>query len=58
MTIREFIQKIIEEAPDLDGTVYINSAIDDIECKSYSIVNISSQGSNDSVSIELEDWHP
>ena len=58
MNIRELIQTLILESPDLDATIYISKKLDDIESKSYSIVNISSKGSNDGVFIEIEDWHP
>lgn len=56
MTVRDFIQKILLESPDLDATVYICKSIDDIECKSYIINNITNGGSNDSLTIEIEDW--
>ena len=56
MTVRDFIQKILLESPDLDATVYIHKQIDDIECKSYVIDNITSGGSNDSLTIKIKDW--
>ena len=55
MTVRDFIQKILLESPDLDATVYIHKQIDDIECKSYVIDNITSGGSNDSLTIKIKD---
>lgn len=54
MTVRDFIQIILIEAPRLDAEVLITMPIDDIECESYIIENITSDGSNDSLSIYLE----
>ena len=56
MTVRDFVQKILLESPDLDATVYIHKQIDDIECKSYVVNNITIEGSNDSLIIKIEDW--
>ena len=58
MTVRDLIQTILFESPDLDATVYIGKQIDEIEVKSYEIENISSEGSNDSLVITIKDWHP
>ena len=56
MTVRDFIQTILIEAPDLDADVYIGMQINDIDYESYTIESISSDGSNDSISINLTDW--
>lgn len=56
MTVRDFIQAILTEAPDLDADVYIGMQVNDIDYESYTIESISSEGSNDSISINLTDW--
>ena len=58
MTVRDLVQAILLESPDLDATVYIGKHINEIEIKSYEIENISSEGSNDSLDITIKDWHP
>ena len=58
MTVRDLIQAILLESPDLDATVYIGKQINEFEVKSYEIENISSEGSNDSLVITIKDWHP
>lgn len=58
MTVRDLVQTILLESPDLDATVYVGKQIDEIEVKSYEIENISSEGSNDSLVITIKDWHP
>lgn len=55
MTVRELVQKILEEAPDLDADVYISKAINEIESKSYKIKSIEEAG-NDGLYIQLKDW--
>ena len=57
MTVRELMQRLLLEAPDLNADVYINKKLDDIEYKDYSVVEIASHGSSDAIFIELEDWH-
>ena len=57
MTVRELVQTLLLEAPDLDAEIYISKKLDDIESKSYNIVSISNEGSNDGVFIEIKDWH-
>lgn len=54
MTIRELVQKLLSEAPDLDADVYINEPINDIENKEFIITAIDNGGSDDSVSIILK----
>jgi len=56
MTVRELIQKLIMESPDLDSTVYISKQLDEIEVKSYTIENISDDGCNDSITIMIKDY--
>ena len=53
MTVRELIQKLLSEAPDLDADIYIDSEVEEEVMHSHRILNISSQGSNDSVVIEI-----
>lgn len=54
MTIRELIQTLIIESPDLDADIFISSQKDEIETDNYSIINISSYGNKDSVFIEIK----
>jgi len=54
MTVREFIKKVLEEAPDLDANVYVNQPVNDIESESYVITGITNNGNNDEVTIEIE----
>lgn len=56
MTVREFIQTILLEAPSLDAEMYVSKEIDNIESKSYTIIGIDSGGNNDSLTIYLEDY--
>lgn len=58
MTVRDLVQTILLESPDLDATVYIGKQINEVEVKSYEIENISNEGSNDSLVITIKDWHP
>ena len=58
MTVRELIQALLLEAPDLDADIYINSeyinsGLDETEIRNHGILSISSHGSNDSVVIEI-----
>ena len=59
MTAREFIQKLIEECPNLDRTtIYIQKFVDkEPDPKDYVIKDISNGGTNDAIFIEIEDWH-
>lgn len=56
MTAREFIKKILEEAPDLDADIYISQPVDDIESESFTITNITNGGSNDAVDIVIRPY--
>lgn len=56
MTVRELIQTILVNTPDLDAEVYIGKPLGngiDVQC--YTIKEIYEQ-SNDSLHIDLEDW--
>lgn len=54
MTVRDFIKQILEEAPDLDAIIYINTPVDDIEVQGFSITEITSEGNNDSLTIKIQ----
>ena len=54
MTVRELIQTLIIESPNLDADVFISSQKNEIETEGYSIINISSYGANDGIFIEIE----
>lgn len=54
MTVREFIQTLILESPNLDVDVYIVSKKNEVEKDNYKIINISSYGNNDSIFIDIE----
>lgn len=56
MTVREFVQTILLEAPSLDAEICISKEINNIECKSYTIIGMDSGGNNDSLTIYLEDY--
>lgn len=56
MTVREFVQTILLEAPSLDAEMYVTKPIDDVECESYIISKIDSLGNNDSLIIYLGDY--
>ena len=53
MTVRELIQSLILESPDLDAEVYVEQPIDEIEAQAYKIHKITSDGSNDSLFIKI-----
>lgn len=54
MTVRELIQQILSEAPDLDANVYINETLGFVDVHEYKIARIDSYGANDSLSLEIE----
>ena len=58
MTVREFIQNILLEAPDLDATIYISYTIneDTEEIESFDVDKSTSWGNNDMVDIVLRKW--
>ena len=58
MTVRDFIQTLILECPDMDAKVYIQKWIDEIEVKDYVISKITNGGTNDALFIEINDWQP
>jgi len=53
MTVRELIQSLILESPDLDAEVYVEQPIDEIEAQAYKINKITNGGSNDGLFIEI-----
>ena len=54
MTVRELIQQILSEAPDLDANVYINETLSFVDVCEYKITRIDSYGANDSLFLEIE----
>jgi hypothetical protein len=58
MTVREFVQNILLEAPDLDATIYISHTIDEDteEIENFDVDKITSWGSNDMVDIVVHKW--
>ena len=56
MTVRELIQQVLLESPNLDATVYIQKWIDEVEVKDYDLVKITNGGTNDAVFVEVKDW--
>lgn len=56
MTVRDFIDKLIKETPDLDSDIYVLERLpeDDLECQDYKISEITSEGCNDSICIYIE----
>ena len=58
MTVREFVQNILLEAPDLDATIYISHTIneDTEEIEAFDVDKITSWGNNDMVDIVLREW--
>lgn len=53
MTVRELIQTLVLESPDLDAEVYVEQPIDEIEVQTYKINKITSDGSNDGLFIKI-----
>lgn len=53
MTVREFIKKVLEEAPGLDADIYISQPVDDYVFECYTITDITNNGNNDEVTIEI-----
>ena len=62
MTIRDFVQKILLESPDLDTYVYILEELDTPDTynnfNDYEIESISNDGTNDSLFIKIKRWKP
>ena len=54
MTVRELIQQILSETPDLDANVYINEILDFVDVREYNITRIDSYGANDSLTLEIK----
>ena len=57
MTVRDFIQEILLNAPDLDAEVYIQT-VNGVDIKDFVIDKITNGGSNDGIFIEIKDWIP
>ena len=55
MTVRDFVKKILEEAPRLDAEIYLITRDGDIDCIDYNIVNIANEGTNDTVFIDIKE---
>ena len=55
MTVRDLVQQIILNAPDMDATVYVNLYKDenDIEPNDYEIISISDELSSDGLFIRI-----
>ena len=47
MTVRELMQKIISEAPDLEADVYFETEELDYSVKNFKLSDIENYGSND-----------
>ena len=62
MTVRDFIQKVLLESPDLDAGVYILEELYTPDAynnfNDYEIESISNDGSNDSLLIKIKRWKP
>lgn len=62
MTVRDFVQKILLESPDLDADIYIVEKLDipDIydDFNDYEIESISNDGANDGLFIQIKRWQP
>ena len=57
MTVRDLIQSLLLESPDLDATVYVQRYPDpDGDPDEYVIKKIDSWGSNDAIFIEIKNW--
>lgn len=47
MTVRELIQKVLSEAPDLEADVYFETEELDYSVKNFKLSDIKNYGSND-----------
>ena len=56
MTVRELIAKLIEQAPDIDATIYVSKESDDEtkDLDEFKIIRIDNDGMNDGINIDLE----
>ena len=55
MTVRELINRVTENTPDIDASVYITSPLNSgIETFSFEVANITDDGCNDSLFIEIK----
>ncbi len=55
MTVRDFIQEILLNCPNLDSEVYVQTVLNSGEplCN-YEIVKIDNDGTNDTIFIEIK----
>lgn len=62
MTVRDFVQKILLESPDLDADIYILEKLDAPDTynsfNDYEIKSISNDGANDGLFIQIKRWKP
>ena len=56
MTVRDFIQTILLESPNLDAEIYVQIINNENDIHDFVIDKITSCGSNDALFIEIEDW--
>lgn len=56
MTVREFVQTILLEAPSLDAEICFGVDLDDLLYQAYTIKSIDSWGEKDSLHIQLEKY--
>ena len=56
MTVRELIAKLVEQAPDIDATIYVSKESDDEtkDLDEFKIIRIDNDGMNDGINIDLE----
>ncbi len=53
MTVREVIQKLLTEAPNLDAEIYIQGNFDSDYPNDFDIIEITDGGTNDAVFIAI-----
>ena len=57
MTVRELIQTLILESPNLDAQVYVQKVDEkNEECFDFIIDKVTDGGTNDALFIEIKDW--
>ena len=54
MTVRELVQTLLIESPNLDADTFISFQKDKMENENYSIVNISNYGVKNNLFIEIK----
>jgi len=53
MTVRELIAKLVEQAPNIDATVYISKENDD-DLDDFEIIRIDNDGMENGINIDLK----